>query len=199
MSKRFTFITLALSSSVAFLVGVILAGGVARTPVVSSAPVRELRDARPAATGARCPAVGELRRRRRAHQPGGRQHRRGVEAGAAGRRRGRPRGRRRSGRRPARARAAAPGRRQRLHRRSQRLHPDELPRRRGRRAHHRDAGGRPRVSRHGRRLGSGDRRRARAHCRTRRTCPRRRSAIPTSCAPASGSAPSAIRSATCTR
>ena len=40
MSKRFTFITLALSSTVAFLVGVILAGGgVARTPVVSSAPV----------------------------------------------------------------------------------------------------------------------------------------------------------------
>jgi serine protease Do len=41
MSKRFTFITLALSTSVAFLVGVIMAGGVARTPVVSSAPVRE--------------------------------------------------------------------------------------------------------------------------------------------------------------
>ncbi len=41
MSKRFTFITLALSSSVAFLVGVILAGGVERTPVVSSAPARE--------------------------------------------------------------------------------------------------------------------------------------------------------------
>ena len=40
MSKRFTFITLALSSTVAFLVGVILAGGgVTRTPVVSSAPV----------------------------------------------------------------------------------------------------------------------------------------------------------------
>jgi serine protease Do len=41
MSKRFTLITLALSSSVAFLVGVILAGGVTRTPVVSSAPARE--------------------------------------------------------------------------------------------------------------------------------------------------------------
>ena len=51
MSKRFTFITLALSSSVAFLVGVILAGGVARTPVVSSAPVRESAAARPAPTG----------------------------------------------------------------------------------------------------------------------------------------------------
>ena len=32
-----------------------------------------------------------------------------------------------------------------------------------------------------------------------RTCPRRRSATPTSCAPASGCAPSATRSATCTR
>jgi serine protease Do len=42
MSKRFTFITLALSSSVAFLVGVIIAGGVTRTPVVSTAPVREV-------------------------------------------------------------------------------------------------------------------------------------------------------------
>jgi serine protease Do len=43
MSKRFTFITLALSSIVAFLVGVILAGGgVPRTPVVSSATAREV-------------------------------------------------------------------------------------------------------------------------------------------------------------
>jgi serine protease Do len=41
MSKRFTVITLVLSTSVAFLVGVILAGGVTRTPVVSTAPVRE--------------------------------------------------------------------------------------------------------------------------------------------------------------
>jgi serine protease Do len=41
MSKRFTFITLALSTAVAFLVGVILAGGVAQTPVVSSAPARQ--------------------------------------------------------------------------------------------------------------------------------------------------------------
>lgn len=42
MSKRFTFITLALSSTVAFLVGVILAGGgVPRTPVMSTASARE--------------------------------------------------------------------------------------------------------------------------------------------------------------
>jgi serine protease Do len=37
MSKRFTFITVALSTTVAFLVGIILAGGLSRTPVVSSA------------------------------------------------------------------------------------------------------------------------------------------------------------------
>jgi serine protease Do len=43
MSKRFTFITLVLSSTVAFLVGVILAGGgVPRTPVVSTATAREV-------------------------------------------------------------------------------------------------------------------------------------------------------------
>ena len=35
--RRFTLVSLALASTVAFLVGVILAGGVARTPVVSSA------------------------------------------------------------------------------------------------------------------------------------------------------------------
>jgi serine protease Do len=37
MSKRFTLITLVLSTSVAFLVGIIIAGGVTPTPVVSSA------------------------------------------------------------------------------------------------------------------------------------------------------------------
>ena len=37
MSKRFTFITLALSVTVAFLVGIIMAGGMTRTPVLSSA------------------------------------------------------------------------------------------------------------------------------------------------------------------
>lgn len=36
--RRFTLLTVALCSAVAFLVGVILAGGVTRTPVVSSAP-----------------------------------------------------------------------------------------------------------------------------------------------------------------
>jgi serine protease Do len=38
MSKRFTLITLALATSVAFLVGVIIAGGMSRTPVVSTEP-----------------------------------------------------------------------------------------------------------------------------------------------------------------
>jgi serine protease Do len=41
MSKRFTLITLVLSTAVAFLVGVIIAGGVTPTPVVSSAPVNK--------------------------------------------------------------------------------------------------------------------------------------------------------------
>jgi len=36
--RRFTLLTVALCSAVAFLVGIILAGGVTRTPVVSSAP-----------------------------------------------------------------------------------------------------------------------------------------------------------------
>ena len=38
MSKRFTVVTVALSMSVAFLVGLILAGGLTHAPVVSSAP-----------------------------------------------------------------------------------------------------------------------------------------------------------------
>ena len=38
MSRRFTLITLALSTSVAFLVGVIIAGGMSRTPVVLTEP-----------------------------------------------------------------------------------------------------------------------------------------------------------------
>jgi serine protease Do len=58
MSKRFTLITVALSTSVAFLVGLILAGGLTPTPIVSTAPatpVRAVDKARPAmATG---PAV----------------------------------------------------------------------------------------------------------------------------------------------
>src|SRR4051794_28758704 len=36
--RRFTLVSLALSSTVAFFVGVILAGGLSRTPVVSTAP-----------------------------------------------------------------------------------------------------------------------------------------------------------------
>jgi serine protease Do len=41
MSKRFTLITLVLSTSIAFMVGIILAGGVSKTPVVSTAPTLE--------------------------------------------------------------------------------------------------------------------------------------------------------------
>ena len=47
MSKRFTFISLALAASVAFLVGIIVAGGVSQTPVVSTAPVHEVANDRP--------------------------------------------------------------------------------------------------------------------------------------------------------
>jgi serine protease Do len=53
MSKRFTIVTVVLSSSVAFLVGLILAGGVTQAPVVSTAPttppspIRTIGGARP--------------------------------------------------------------------------------------------------------------------------------------------------------
>jgi serine protease Do len=40
MSRRFGLITLVLSSAIAFLVGVIIAGGVSRTPTVSTEPAR---------------------------------------------------------------------------------------------------------------------------------------------------------------
>ena len=38
MSKRFTFVTVALSAAVAFLVGLIIAGGLTPAPIVSTAP-----------------------------------------------------------------------------------------------------------------------------------------------------------------
>ncbi len=44
MSRRFTLISVLLSSAVAFLVGVILAGGIARTPVVSTEPATRAAD-----------------------------------------------------------------------------------------------------------------------------------------------------------
>jgi serine protease Do len=44
MSRRFTLISLVLSSVVAFLVGVILAGGMSRTPIVSSEPATRPND-----------------------------------------------------------------------------------------------------------------------------------------------------------
>jgi serine protease Do len=51
--RRFTYVSLALSSTIAFFVGVILAGGLTRTPVVSTAPRSPSRStARPAADGA---------------------------------------------------------------------------------------------------------------------------------------------------
>ena len=53
MSKRFTIVTLALSTAVAFLVGLILAGELTPTPVVSSAPLDTARE--PARRPARRP------------------------------------------------------------------------------------------------------------------------------------------------
>ena len=50
MSKRFTLITLVLSSVIAFLVGVIIAGGVTRTPVVSTEPASRPASDKPRAT-----------------------------------------------------------------------------------------------------------------------------------------------------
>jgi serine protease Do len=49
MSRRFTIITLALSVTVAFLVGVIIAGGLSRSPVVTSAPASPGRADKPRA------------------------------------------------------------------------------------------------------------------------------------------------------
>jgi len=55
MSKRFTIVTVALSTSVAFLVGIILAGGVTQAPIVSSAPATPPSPMR--AGGAPLPAI----------------------------------------------------------------------------------------------------------------------------------------------
>ena len=80
MSRRFTLVTLALTAVVAFLVGAIVAGGV--VAVGGRRPVRPPRTAAavaprraPAALG-RWRSARQFRRRRRAHQPGGREHRR---------------------------------------------------------------------------------------------------------------------------
>ena len=81
----------------------------------------------------------------------------------------------------------------------ERLHPDEPSRGGGRRSDHGHASGWPGVSRDGRRIGPGDRRRAGADSQGARTCRRRRSEIPTSCARASGSARSVTRSGTSTQ
>ena len=77
MSRRFTIVTVALTAVVAFLVGAIVAGGLARSAVSAGAP------AKPSATRlvpARMPArrhglAGQFRRRRRAAEPRGREHR----------------------------------------------------------------------------------------------------------------------------
>ena len=79
MSRRFTIVTVALTAFVAFLVGAIFAGGldhvVGRRRRAASAGARGPRHAHAGRHAARH-AARELRRRRRAHQPGGREHRR---------------------------------------------------------------------------------------------------------------------------
>ena len=198
MSKRFTLITLALSSSVAFLVGVILAGGVTRTPVVSSAPAREASPSdrpRPASL----PGVVNFADVAERINPAV------VNIDAASKSGGRAHD------------AAVQGRGD-----------DPLDGPRDPDAPRQGAGsgfiidrdgyiltnyhvieGAERITvtladgrvfrGHGRRVGPGDRRGARASSERPRVCPWRRSATPTSCASASGSVPSATRSATCTR
>ena len=93
--RRFTLLTVVLRAAVAFLIGLIIAGGLTPAPVVSSAPRRPRRRAsRDPARGHRAvPARRQFRGRRRADQCGRRQHRRDVEdarascATPAGRRR----------------------------------------------------------------------------------------------------------------
>ena len=197
MSKRFTFISLALAASVAFLVGIIVAGGVSQTPVVSTAPVHEVVNDRPRpASFSGVVNFADVAERINPSV---------VNIEAASRS-----GSRTTSRLPSRSTddpldpprdndGPASRHRQRLHRRQQRLHPDELPRHRRRRSHHGDARGRARVSRLSRRRRPGHRRRAREDPSRRRTCRPRRSATPTNFAPASGYARSAIPSVTCTR
>ncbi len=99
---------------------------------------------------------------------------------------------------PARQRAA-PRRRQRLHHRRRRQHPHEQPRHRRRRADPREAVGRSIAARARDRRRSGHRHRAAEGGRADAACRSRRWAIRRRCAWASGSARSAIRSATSTR
>ena len=112
MSRRFTFVTVALTAVVAFLVGAIVAGGVRAL----GGRGRRRRSRRRAATSTasrpsaprRRRAARQLRRRRRAHQSGGRQHRRDhARARAAAAPAGGDRRSARSVRRPVRLRPAA--------------------------------------------------------------------------------------------
>ena len=91
MLRRFTVVTLLLTAVVAFLVGAIFAGGVARSPIVAGtkSSVTAKRASRSAIAASY--AAGQLRRYRRAHQRGGREHRRLVsDAPMLRRRHGRP-------------------------------------------------------------------------------------------------------------
>ena len=60
MSRRFTFVTVALTAVVAFLVGAIVAGGTVRSSVTAGAPARPAPAARPAARTSSAPAMASL-------------------------------------------------------------------------------------------------------------------------------------------
>jgi len=152
--RRFTVLTVALSSAVAFLVGVILAGGLTPAPTISSAPrtlttrggLRPARDAPGAVNFAdvaekinpsvvNIDAAAQMTTRpfsrcRVARRPW-------KSAAPAGR----------DGRSAARIRGSPPGIGQRVHHRSQGLHPHQLSRHRRGGSHYRHAGGRARAPR----------------------------------------------------
>ena len=75
MTRRFVVVTVCLTATIAFLIGLIVAGSMTPQPAISapSAPLDPGADA--AAAAALAPAVVVVCRRRRAAQPGGRQHR----------------------------------------------------------------------------------------------------------------------------
>ena len=143
MNRRFVLVTIALTATAAFLVGLIVAGSLTPTTARSDERRAHNRGSRAPCSRPVRPGRSQLRRHRRADQPGGGEHRRGVArtpaGGAAG---ASPSGRRAdpTGRGET---SPAPGLRQRVHHRRRGLHPHEPSRDRSRRADYREAGGRP--------------------------------------------------------
>ncbi len=156
--RRFTLVTVVLSSAVAFLVGVIIAGGLTPAPMVSSAP-------RTAPGRGRPTPGGEIVRRRRSTSPTSPSGSIAavVNIDAASRAGQRDRTGAVSTKPPIRQRDFEMPRQGSgsgfiIDRAG--LHPHQLPRHRGRGADHGDAGRRPRAARRSGRHRSGHRRRA---------------------------------------